>query len=399
MALFRRFGLMLISLALFFLTILGMKSMTEIISNHLWLNQSGMIEAIGKGAHWETLMGNILQSKALATTDIVPFYGSSELGTGFEFNPTNVFGRRQTGFVPFIIGRGSVQSLVNILNLAGQDHLQGRKLILSFSPDWFAERKGLENKSLAMNSSKLHIYQMMLSPSFPPDLKREVAQRILEMPEVMKDDPLLKSYLQAYTTSGYWAKSKVLWYWPMAELQCAALEVQDVLSVRDLVKKVKPYDFIQVTKEKSKVSWNTLLKRSELRGKSLISNDLNILDALYPKYMKPGMKDSWSRLKLYPSKEYDDFNLMLRVLKEKGAKPLFVIIPANGRWADYVGFSPQERKDYYRRIRLMIKDNGFSVADFSAKEYEPYFMQDPWHIGLKGWAEVDSAINKFVHST
>lgn len=399
MVFFRRFSPMLVGLALFFLTILGMKSMTEFISDHLWLNQPGMIEDIGRRVHWEILLGNILQSKALATTDIVPFYGSSELETGFEFNPTNVFRRSQTGFVPFIIGRGSVQSLVNILNLASQEHLQGRKLILSFSPDWFAERNGLENNSLAMNSSTLHIYQMMLSPSFPPDLKRDVAERILEIPEVMKDDPLLQRYLQAYTTSGYWAKMKLLGYWPAAEIQCAALEVQDVLSVRDLVKKIKPHEFLQTAKEKSEVSWNTLLKRSELRGESLISNDLNILDTLYSKYTKPGMKGSWSRLKLYPSEEYNDFNLMLRVLKEKGAKPLFVLIPANGRWADYAGFSPQERKDYYRRIRSMIQDNGFSVADFSSKEYELYFMQDPWHIGLKGWAEVDWAIEQFVHST
>jgi len=169
--------------------------------------------------------------------------------------------------------------------------------------------------------------------------------------------------------------------------------------VRDLVKKVKPHELLQTAKEKPEVSWNTLLKRSEQRGKSLISNDLNILDTLYPKYTEPEMKGSWSRLKLYPSKEYNDFNLMLRVLKEKGAKPLFVLIPANGRWADYAGFSLQEREDYYRRIRSMIQDNGFLVADFSSKEYEPYFMQDTWHIGLKGWAEVDSAIEQFVHST
>ena len=94
--------------------------------------------------------------------------------------------------------------------------------------------------------------------------------------------------------------------------------------------------------------------------------------------------------------EYDDFDLMLRILQQKGAKPLFVLIPANGRWADYAGFSPQERKDYYFRIRSMIQEKGFTVADFSSKEYEPYFMQDTWHLGPKGWAEVDKAIEQYL---
>lgn len=376
-----------------------MRPITEFIGNYLWLNQSGIIENIGDSEHWEILLGDILQSKALATKDIVPFYGSSELKTGFEFNPTNVFHYHQTDFVPFKIGRGSVQSLVNILNLAGQDNLQGKKIILTFSPDWFAEREGIDNNHLAMNTSTLHIYQMLLNPSFPSGLKREVAQRILELPEVIKNDSILQNYLEAYTSYGYLAEIKALKYWPVAEIKCAALEIQDLLSVRDLVKNIKSdRSFLKAADKKPKLSWNSLLKHSEQRGKSLITNNYNILDTLYPKYNKLGVKDSWSKLKLYPSKEYDDFDLMLRILKEKGAQPLFVIIPSNGRWADYSGFSAKERKDYYRRIRSLIEKKGFSIADFSSKEYEPYFMQDPWHIGLKGWAEVDLAINQFLHS-
>lgn len=396
----RRFGPIVIGLILFFFTIFGMRSLTESACNILWLKQPGMIEAIGTKARSEVLLGNLLQAKALATPDVLPFYGSSELGTGFEFNPTNVFAHRQAGFIPFVIGRGSVQSLVNLLNLAGQDHLQGRKLIFTFSPDWFSERKGLANDRLAMNSSPLHIYQTMLSPSLPPELKREIAQRILEIPEVLQDDPFLHNYLQAYTAQGNWAKIKLLGYRPFAEIECAALEIQDAVKLRDVVHEVKPEDAIPVFNKSKQVgsheNWDLLLRQSEQRGRALITNNLNILDTLYPKDTGPGSRGSWSKLKLYPSKEYDDFDLMLRVLRQKGAKPLFVLIPANGRWADYAGFSPQERRDYYHRIRSMIEEKGFTVADFSSKEYEPYFMQDTWHLGLKGWAEVDKVIEQYV---
>lgn len=400
---FRRFGPMLIGLLFFYGTILGMKPLIEYTSNFLWLKQPGMIEAIGMKARSEVMLGSLLQTKALVTPDVLPFYGSSELGTGFEFNPTNVFSHRHAGFTPFIIGRGSVQSFVNLLNLAGQENLRGRKMIFTFSPDWFAERKGLDNEHLAMNSSPLHIYQVMLTPDLSAELKREIAQRILEIPEVLKDDPFLQNYLQTYITPGLWSKMKVLADWPQAETECAALELQDAINVRYVVNEVKSQEAVPVFQKSKQAepyddTWDKLLTQSEQRGKGLITNNLNILDSLYAKHTELGTKGSWSKLKLYPSKEYQDFDLMLRVLQQKGAKPLFVLIPANGRWADYAGFNPQERKDYYRRIRAIIQEKGFSVADFSFREYEPYFMQDTWHLGLKGWAEVDKAIEQYVKS-
>jgi D-alanine transfer protein len=186
-------------------------------------------------------------------------------------------------------------------------------------------------------------------------------------------------------------------YWPKAEIECAALEMQDALNIRYLLKDVKDQPIEPISKDMANAPWNKVIKRSEERGRSQISNNLNILDTLYQKNISAS-KEPWTKLKLYPSKEYDDFDLMLRVLEQKGVKPLFVLIPANGRWADYAGFSAQERRDYYQRIRGMIQARGFEVADFSSKEYEPYFMQDTWHIGLKGWAEVDQVIEKFVNN-
>lgn len=38
------------------------------------------------------------------------------------------------------------------------------------------------------------------------------------------------------------------------------------------------------------------------------------------------------------SLEYDDFQLMLDILKKAEAEPLFVIIPVNGAYYDYTGF-------------------------------------------------------------
>lgn len=396
---FRRLGAMVMAVVLFALTIVNMRPLTENIVDKLVLKNPGDIEIIGLNPGTEVFTGSILQSKALRTKGVVPFYGSSELGTGFEFNPTKVFANKPTGFTPFIIGRGSVQSLVNVLNLAPHEGLKGKKLVFTFSPDWFSVKNGITSERLAMNSSALHVYQTLLDSELPGDMKREVAKRVLELPEVIEDYPDLRLFLETYQTEEWSAKAKRVGLWPLAEVRLAALEIQDARKARDVLQytKQKAAEVPKNTPNPS-LAWDKLLDRSVRRGQELISNDLNILDSSYPTQTDSGKKGSWKNLKLYPSKEYQDFELLLRVLEAKGADPLFVLIPANGRWADYADFSLKERQDYYQRIRGTIGKHGFKIADFSGKEYDKYFMQDPWHIGLKGWAEVDKAIDEFVHS-
>lgn len=392
---------MVIGIVLFALTIVFMRPLTESIIDNVWLKDRENIEAVGLNPEPEVLYGSILQSKAIRTDGIVPFYGSSELGTGFEFNPTKVFANKPTGFTPFMVGRGSVQSLVNVLNLASQEGLKGKKLVFTFSPDWFAAKNGLTSERLAMNSSALHVYQIILDTKLPRDLKKEIAQRVLEVPEVIKDYPDLKLLLETYLSEGWGSTAKKVALWPLAEVKLAALEIQDARQVQPLLQKAKQKAKGHPegsTPTDPSVAWDKLLDRSVHRGQDLITNDLNILDSSYASHAESGKKGSWKNLKLYPSKEYQDFELLLRILEDKGAEPLFVLIPANGRWADYADFPVGERKAYYQRVRGMIQDHGFQVADFSDKEYEKYFMQDPWHIGLKGWAEVDKAIDAFVNS-
>ena len=38
------------------------------------------------------------------------------------------------------------------------------------------------------------------------------------------------------------------------------------------------------------------------------------------------------------SLEFSDFEDMLTILKDAGAKPMFVVIPVNGKFYDYTGF-------------------------------------------------------------
>ena len=76
---------------------------------------------------------------------------------------------------------------------------------------------------------------------------------------------------------------------------------------------------------------------------------------------------------------------------------MFVIVPMNGRWADYTGFPLVERQTYYQRVQPDGPQQGFQVADFSGHEYDLYFLKDIMHLGWKGWVDVDEAMDHFVH--
>jgi len=117
------------------------------------------------------------------------------------------------------------------------------------------------------------------------------------------------------------------------------------------------------------------------------------LENIAPKLQE--QKNSDKNAKLFPSPEYEDLILLMNVLKEKGAKPLFVIIPMNGRWSDYTGFPRTERQACYQRLAQMIRAEDFQLSDFTAHENDDYYLRDPWHLAWKGWVDVDEALEQF----
>ena len=127
-------------------------------------------------------------------------------------------------------------------------------------------------------------------------------------------------------------------------------------------------------------------------------SEFYIEDNVYEKkeqYIK-SMEGKNEGLSYAESLEYDDFQIMLDILKGSDAEPLFVIIPVNGEYYDYTGFSEKGRQDYYTRIKKQISDSGFTYADYSDHEYDPYFMRDTIHIGWKGWVYLNEDMENFL---
>ncbi len=95
------------------------------------------------------------------------------------------------------------------------------------------------------------------------------------------------------------------------------------------------------------------------------------------------------------SPEYEDLQIVLDLLKQSGAKPLFISVPVKGPWYDYAGFPKERREAYYKKVHEQIEKAGYPIADFSNHEYDKYFLKDHMHLGWKGWVYIDEAIQQF----
>ncbi|MEI4800639.1 D-alanyl-lipoteichoic acid biosynthesis protein DltD [Bacillus sp. NPDC077411] len=342
----------------------------------------------------EMFQGIALQQKMLDNPKYLPMYGSSEFSRLDVYHPSNYFKVKDQEFTPFLIGRGGTQSLTHVLSLASSmDQLENRKIVFVLSPQWFV-KQGLDEVHFAPNFSSQQAYHLIFNNDLKPEMKKQIAERLLEY-EIVRKDTLLKTSLEGIVYDDTNHNMKAAAAKPFAYVYRNILDRKDmVASIFD----IKPQK-THLDPELKSLAWEEIRKRAEKTGEiESKTNPFGIEDPYYNK----GIKKKLERLKGYranesfnESPEYDDFQLVLDILKQTHAKPLFISVPVNGPWYDYAGF-PKERRDvYYKKINEQIAKAGFPVADFSSHEYDKYFLKDTMHLGWKGWVYVDEELQQF----
>lgn len=375
--------------------ILGMKTWVEKIDL-----KPGVVEAMGITPNYDTFEGSLLQQMAFRTPGVLPMYGSSEMSMINDYHPAKVL-TPETGVTPFLVGKGGTQTIIHVLNFASLNDLQGKKVAIFLTPQWYGQG-GIPQSFFEGNFSALHAYQILYSSELSPRLKRQIAERILKFPGAYKDYPHLKKILSDELESGYKVKVDQTLQWLPARMEYAALEVQDIVKtewhLRRLSKKtIRDYSYKNTSTQV--VPWDKLRKEAQVKGmNSTTNNTFGMDNAFYQDNILPKLqekKDTDNNYTLSSSPEYDDLKLLLQVLKEKKIKPLFVIIPMNGKWYDYTGLQRSEREQCYTKLDALVKEAGYPVADFSSHEYEEYYLKDPWHLAWKGWVDVDQKLYEF----
>ncbi|PRR91060.1 D-alanyl-lipoteichoic acid biosynthesis protein DltD [Bacillus atrophaeus] len=334
--------------------------------------------------------GLYLQNKMLEEQKYLPIYGSSELSRLDKFHPSNYFQVNNLGFTPYLIGKGGSQSLIHAINFAAHaDQLKGKKLVFIVSPQWFTKH-GSDEQHFAPNYSALQGLDLAFNDTIDPAVKKQMMKRMLHYKAVTNDAVLSELYqamLEGQT-------------WKVNLLKPAAKSYYSLLQKKDLY-----YSMAESEGPKRHVSesvkdkpWSVLKQEADKMGEDHSrSNVFHIDDPSYRKlkHKVPKFKNRNKHRTYAKSPEFGDFELMLDILKDAGAEPMFVSIPVNGKWYDYTGFPKNGRTDYYKKVKKQIEAKGFQVADLSGHEYDPYFMKDTIHIGWKGWVYVDKAIEEF----
>lgn len=336
--------------------------------------------------------GKYLQGEMLKNSKYVPIYGSSDFTRWDPFHPSNYFEINEAAFTPYLIGKGGTTSIIHCLNFVTHaDRLNNKKLVVIVSPQWFVKH-GTDEQHFSPNYSALQAYQLPFNKVVDEQIKRKLMKRLMDY-EAVKNDKIIYELYDAYLNDN---KFKFQLFSVPAKSYLNVLEKKDMYFT--LIKDNQPNRH-QSEEVKGK-TWEELRALADQYGEERTQNSrFYIEDSVYSRkkdyYLSmEGKNEGHSYAE---SLEYEDFQMMLDILKESGAEPLFVIIPVNGYYYDFTGFPKEGREGYYTRIKKQISDNGFTYADFSDHEYDPYFMRDSIHIGWKGWVYLDEAMDNFLN--
>ncbi|MDR3543199.1 MAG: D-alanyl-lipoteichoic acid biosynthesis protein DltD, partial [Desulfosporosinus sp.] len=364
-----------LALALFFLSILAIGPLTQ-----WWVwsyIKPGVIQTASENQIPTLFGGTLLQSMALKDPTVVPMYGSSEFGHGGPYNPTKLFAGKPTGWTPYLVGHAGSLDLIQAL-YAGAQNLKGKKIVLSLSGQWFSSN-GITQNTFAANFSALQAYTMLFNSSLTTQTKLILAQRLLQFNEVKKTYPILDGFLKYYghTDSGSIIMEAL--YFPAARVEMSSLEFQDALKTTQILQHLPAKEIAKNSNGKSQrtlPSWSQMQQKATADvQKNETNNPFEINNKFFKQKIKnlQKFKNSATKGHFFPSPEYADLNLLMNVLKDEGADPIFLIQPVNGRWYDFTGFPKEQRQKYYRQVRKMTDQFRYSLADFSSHEYDKYF--------------------------
>jgi D-alanine transfer protein len=345
-----------------------------------------------------------LQRQAFRKTDLLPFYGSSEIEVADPYQLGRIFRMSPTGFTVFTVGGYGTESLIYLQRLAGVGgDLQGKKVVISLAPQFFTE-SAYWATAYAANFSRLQAYETAFSTEFSFALKQRVARRILDYPDTLEQDPLLVFTLEALADKSPWGAWRYYAVLPLGRFQTFLLQLQDHWATLDFIHDQADLN-PAVPRHLAALHWPTLLSHAD--QSYLQRADNNPYGFENSQWQKSGVE--WLQARnsltdrqflhdLYQSESWADLDLLLQGLKAVGARPLILSMPFSGKYLDYLGVSFAARQVYYERLRGLAESYAMPVMDFEAHDEDNCFLWNPTgHLSSRGWIFYAQAIDAFYH--
>ncbi len=368
--------------------------------------------------------GSALQQAGFQQPDLLMVYGSSEMlvedvtmtltyGTSTKipiesssYGATQFFKNYPTGFTVYEIAKGGAYSLDIAQDLAAiGPELRGKKVVFSFTPSMFNEPE-VTQLAYAADFSLLHANALVFDTQLDFETKRVAAQRMNDYPDTLKPDSVLQFAVQQLTCKCWYGSYLYDLTVPLGQLDTQIIRLQDHWAVMNYVWS-HPNLNPQVVRKPEQVNWPGVISQAATSAKIYAHNNPygipnDSWNAYFSKILvhrrRLGSADAGFVQRLNDSKEWEDFDLVLQILKEMGAQPIILSRPIDGPIWSAMGLSPLGRQAYYIKLQNAVLPYGFSYIDFANHDGDRYFSIDPGsHTNREGWAYVDQALDAFFH--
>jgi len=336
------------------------------------------------------------KSKDIILENITPktlvLLGSSELTTTIneEYHPKKIF--NYDDFNIMQIGVGNSQNIIHAATIGsiGND-IRNNKIVMIQSIQWFDNKNGILKDAFLSRISSEHVYNTMANDKISKETKEKFINRVIELSSTNK---VLNKKYRSYKK--YFVQEQ------------GNFITGEFLKLDNYFYKLKnKYEFFKnkgrenypLSGEKTPdYDWKELDEKVTEQAKERTNNnDYQIDNTYYDKYIKTKydqLKNSSKNTKYDESKEYDDLDILLSIVKDLNLNMKFAILPANGKWSDYTGIDSEKRQVAYNNLKEIAKKNNIEVMDYSSKEYEDYYMYDAMHLGWRGWIDFERDLYK-----
>ena len=336
------------------------------------------------------------KSKDIILENITPktlvLLGSSELTTTIneDYHPKKIFNYEDFNIMQ--IGVGNSQNIIHAATIGsiGND-IRNNEIVMIQSIQWFDNKNGILKDAFLSRISSEHVYNTMANDKISKETKEKFINRVIELSSTNK---VLNKKYRSYKK--YFVEEQ------------GNFITGEFLKLDNYFYKLKnKYEFFKnkgrenypLSGEKTPdYNWKELDEKVTEQAKERTNNnDYQIDNTYYDKYIKTKydqLKNSSKNTKYDESKEYDDLDILLSIVKDLKLNMKFAILPANGKWSDYIGIDSEKRRVAYNNLKEIAKKNNIEVMDYSSKEYEEYYMYDAMHLGWRGWIDFERDLYK-----
>jgi D-alanine transfer protein len=322
--------------------------------------------------------------------------GSSEFNHGkkSEYHPTAIF--RNLGMNVMCIGQAANQSLSHAITLGSvSNQLEQKKVVLILSPSWFS-KNGLTGSNLSARFSESQYEAFLKNDNISEETKKAVSERVIKLlsvsPSIQEQTKLIT---KMYLTKDATLEEKIKY-----ATNKWINEEKENINIGLLWKYSGGKNFSTYVKPKAGTApdWDALAEKADSWLDTNMTNQFYIKDNLYNREIVPVLqerKDDDKTRSYYPSPEYDDLRLFLDVCKQENLEVMLVMLPVNGWWYDYTGFSEENRQTFVTNVQAIADEYGAKTCNFFDESYTPGFLEDIVHPAGKGWTRINEAVYKF----